>query len=206
MIKLRLFLIPIILFGLNACSSRPAVQADLTKSFDTAEQRAKKINALEQWKVQGRIAFIKGKERDSASFYWRNQPTKQQQELNLTTFLGINIFSLTSQQGTHLLEVDGKEHQTDDLASMMYSLTGLQLPVNQLRLWLFGLPAYHTDQITYAPNTALPVNLLSYHNGYRWTVSFANYQRINTLDVATKLTIRQGDLLIKMQISDWKTK
>lgn len=203
MIKLRLFLISIILLGLNACSSRPNLEQDTPAIADTVEQRTQKINALEQWKIQGRIAFIQGKERESASLYWHNNLVEQKQELNLNTFLGINIFSLKSKQGIHQLEVDGEEYQSDDLAALLYSLTGLQLPVEQLHFWLFGLPAYTNDQLTFDPITSLPTNLHSSHNSKLWTISYAGYVRKNNLDVSTKLTIRQGDLLIKMQISDW---
>lgn len=203
MIKLRLFLISITLLGINACSSRPDSNVNITTSVDTVEQRTQKIKALKQWKIQGRIAFIRGKERESASIYWRTNLQENTQELNLTTILGINVFSLASNQGSHLLEVDGKDYHSDDLGTLLYSLTGFQLPVEQLHFWLFGLKAYPDDNISYNPQNALPITLQSHHNGTHWQIHYSDYRREKSIDVPSKLTIRQGDLLIKMQLSDW---
>ena len=88
----------------------------------------------------------------------------------------------------------------DDLIS---TLTGLTLPTQALTFWLKGLPHSKKDNIVYNELTNLPSSLISQYNGKTWHISYDNYQTVNHHQLATKFTISQNDLTIRIFIKRW---
>ena len=187
---------------LSGCSSQPKEVSKQLLNQDIT-QRNQQLTALIDWQISGKIAFIQDKKRESASIQWHYQESKQKQRLDLTTYLGINVLHLQSNHNIHTIKVDGSEHQGTNLDELIFSLTGLILPTEALTYWLKGLPYQTTDQFTYSKQTQLPTTLTSRYNHDIWQISYDNYQVINKYRLATKFTIRQNNLLIKIAIKQW---
>lgn len=113
------------------------------------------------------------------------------------------MFSLSTQNGQHKLEVDGKEYQSDNLEWLLYDLTGYLLPVSQLHAWLKGVSDNEQDFIQYDARTQLPASLSSFHNNREWRVKYSHYKNLGNLPLAHRLNITQGDLTIKIMINRW---
>ncbi|GLX79961.1 hypothetical protein tinsulaeT_33010 [Thalassotalea insulae] len=193
----------ILLITITACSSlkQPSplpVDMQLTKA-----QRQQQLNNISQWQVTGKLAFITPEKRESANLFWQLNQKQKSQQLTLTSYLGINVLSLSSNNDYHTVEVDGEQYQGNDLEQLIYQLTQLNLPTQAMQYWLKGLTWSEQDQISYDANTGLPTQLLSYYNGRHWQISFDNYQLYYQLPMARKITIRQGQLTIKLLINQW---
>lgn len=202
---LRLFFIIVITIVLNGCSSMPnSISTQSTPVNNTGysiEHRKALMTDLTAWTLTGKIAFINQKNRESANVFW--QKKAQQQQLTLTTYLGIQVLSLKTNNGIHTLEVDGEEYQSSDLENLILQLTGYTLPITTLEHWLKGVEASATDTIEYAQQTNLPQKLISIHNNEQWQISYSAYKEFNGLPLATKFTIKQRDLTIRIQINKW---
>ncbi|MDO6427958.1 lipoprotein insertase outer membrane protein LolB [Thalassotalea sp. 1_MG-2023] len=203
MIKVRVLLIIAFCSFINACSSLPSEKNTTFNNLDSYQERQAKIAQLNQWKLTGKIAFLEGKKRESANIYWQYFPKTQAQQLTLTTYLGIQVFSLTSLEGLHTLTLDGKSYTDTSLSRLLDSFTGYPLPTTQLTQWLFGLAANKTDQIYFAKDKKLPSRLTTENYAFPWQVEYENYQAINSLYLAKKLTIKHQNLTIKLLISEW---
>ena len=200
--KFCLFLLFILfLHGCSLVSNQP--NNTTTVINQTLKERNQQMKALSQWQISGKIAFIQQDKRDSANLFWQHLDA-QNQRLNLTTYLGINVLKLESKNGLHTLEVDGKTYQGDDLSVLIYQLTQLPLPTKALHYWLKGLPYLQTDQITLDEKTSLPKLLTSTFNQQKWQISYQGYQTVNSHQLATKLVIKQEQLTIKININEWK--
>ncbi len=186
---------------LAGCSSKPPTLPSNAELEQSIENRAKQLKQLTQWKITGKIAFIQDKKRESASLTW--QVDTNTQKLNLNSYLGINILHLESKNGLHLIKVDGKEHTSKNLELLIYSLTGLTLPANALNYWLKGLPYLPTDKITYNEKTQLPETLTSFYNFSKWQIHYDRYQLVKEHRLATSLTLKKDNLLIKIAIKKW---
>lgn len=199
--KTTLSLLLMIIISLSGCTSTPTYEP---KEFinQNPEQRIAQLAQLQQWKVQGKIAFIE-KKRKSATLNWQvNEKTKTQQ-LNLTTYLGINVLQLDSNKNKHTIQVDGKTYQGNNLEALIYDLTGFTLPTQALSYWLKGIPYQESDSIIYQTETQLPQSLSSHYNNEIWQVNYSNYQQIDNYNLATKFSIKKDDLLIKIAINEW---
>lgn len=192
---------------LSGCATKPTVSIDEDKHSLTPEQRAQKLLNISTWKIRGKIAFIEKSDnkskRESASLTWQVNESTKTQELNLTTYLGINVLHLESLNGSHTLKVDGKEYKDSNLTYLIQSLTGIALPIKALPHWLKGLKTLEEDVIVLDPKTALPITLSSYHNGSFWQIKYSQYKQFDGINMATKFTIEKDNLLIKVVVNKW---
>ena len=196
---------------LSGCAIKPSAPLNDNIHIITSEQRTEQLLKNKKWQLKGKIAFIQlikndksnKNKRESASITWQVNEKKQTQELNLTSYLGINVLHLKSNKNQHLIKVDGKEYRSANLSQLIYSLTGLTLPTEALAFWLKSLPYNTDDEIQIDEKTQLPKNLSSYYHNAFWKINYSNYQRFNGLEMATKFTFKKDDLLIKVAVKNW---
>lgn len=202
---LCLLLIPILI--LSGCATQPKTASEDNIQVVTSEQRAKQLLHNKKWQLKGKIAFIQQTretdKRESASIIWQVNENKHTQELNLTSYLGINVLHLKSNKKQHLIKVDGKEYRGANLSNLIYSLTGLTLPTEALIFWLKGLPYSTDDKLQFDEKTQLPKNMSSYYHNTIWQINYKDYRRFNGINMATKLTIQKEGLLIKIAVKNW---
>lgn len=193
---------------LSGCSLSPTEktlnsQTTNTVSLTDKTTRNEQMLQLSAWEITGKIAFLTPKKRQSATFFWQHL-NEQEQHVNLTTFLGINLMELTSQSGLHTITVRNETYQSDDLNTLIYQLTHFQLPTEALQYWLKGLTYLPSDTIIIDTETYLPKQLTSNFNDQKWQIQYQNYQLFEQYQLATKITIKQADLTIKIVINHWE--
>lgn len=190
------------LIFLSGCSSLINNHQQITEHQNITE-RTKRLEALSDWKIKGKLGMISPKERHSLTLNWLYQGERKRQTLNLTAVLGVQIFNLESVNGMHVINVDGDSYQSPDLNALLSSLTGFTLPTQAMSFWLKGLPYLNSDKITYNEETQLPNTLTSFHNGKKWTLKYGVYQQVGQYQLATRFTIKQDDLTIKINVHQW---
>ena len=194
---------------LSGCATKPNISSTKSAELITGEQRTAALLENKQWQLQGKIAFIqkiankKKDKRESATISWQVNGEQNTQELNLTSYLGINVLHLKSKDNHHLLKVDGEEYRTTDLSHLIYSLTGLTLPTEALSFWLKGLPYQANDKVDISPATQLPTSISSRYNNTLWQINYSNYRNFDGVSMATKFTIKKNGLLIKVAVNKW---
>ncbi|PKG85771.1 outer membrane lipoprotein LolB [Colwellia sp. 75C3] len=197
-----LFSLALFTLVLSGCSTLPNKEPQQLIQ-QTSQQRITTLQQLNQWKITGKIAFFEKKSRNSATLNWQVDEENKTQQLNLTTYLGINVLQLESHSNNHNIQVDGKTYHGKNLETLIHSITGLTLPTQALTFWLKGIPYQESDNISYQKTTQLPQTLSSHYNNELWQVSYANYQQIDGYSLATKFSIRKDDLLIKIVVNEW---
>ncbi|WDE06892.1 outer membrane lipoprotein LolB [Thalassomonas viridans] len=197
--------VSLLLLWLSGCAVQQPAPSDISLTQEISE-RNQQVSALNKWKILGRIAFIQADKRESASLNWQYEQDPQdntRQRLDLTAPLGINVLHLESDNNRHVLEVDGEEYHSDDLDALIYSLTGLTLPTQALTHWLKGLAYLPQDRLSYNEVTHLPSRLTSLYNNRLWSVEYQNYQLVDGHRLATRFSITQADLNIKILVKKW---
>lgn len=190
------------LLTLSGCISTSDEQV-LTSNTQSHKQRLEQLSLIKRWQVQGKIAFIQSKSRESATMHWQVDETQRTQQLRLSTYLGINVLKVESNHNNHTVQVDGQTYQDENLKSLIYSLTGLTIPVEALASWLKAMPYHESDIITYQKQTQFPANLISDYNNEQWVITYSNFHSVSGYNLPTKLTIKKDDLRIKIAINKW---
>jgi len=200
--KAILFLVTLCTMLLSGCSNTPS-KGTQNLILQNPEQRITQLTRLQRWKIQGKIAFIERSNRSSATLTWQVDEQTKTQQLNLTSYLGINVLQLESNNNVHQVQVDGETYQGHNLEALIHSLTGFTLPAKALSFWLKGIAYQDSDNIIYQESTQLPISLTSHYNNQLWRVNYSSYQQVDNYSLATKLSIKKDDLLIKIAINDW---
>jgi len=183
-----IFLVILFSFIFSGCSSTLPTsknQAPLIKSTSMTADRATQLLAMQHWKIEGKIAFITPQEKESAGISWRINEQSGTQQLNLNSYLGINVLDLTSEQSQHTIKFDGKTYTGSNLPELIQSLTGLHLPVEALKFWLKSIPYNTADQILFDSTSHLPTKLTSLYQGELWKINYQQYllYRIHLLKI-----------------------
>jgi len=190
----------IIFIILSGCVSK---QPFFTITNQTVPQRIEQLKSIKQWKVTGKIAFLQESKRESANLTWQVDENKNKQQLDLNSYLGINVLHLESIDNQHIIDVDGKQYQGNNLDELIDSLTGMTLPTKALHSWLKSMPFQIKDTISIDQTTQLPKYLISHYNNKRWKISYKNYKMYNNIYLATKFTIETEHLTIKIALNNW---
>jgi len=201
-IKTTIALLSLCTVLLSGCSSTLTKQTQVLIK-QKPQQRIAQLAQLQQWKVQGKIAFFEKGNRNSATLTWQVDGKSKTQQLNLTSYLGINVLQLDSSGNSHEIQVDGNTYQGRDLEALIHSLTGFTLPTKALSFWLKGIPYQESDRIIYQEETQLPISLTSHYNNQRWQVNYGNYRQIDSYSLPTKFSIKKDGLSIKIAINEW---
>lgn len=204
---LRLFRLIFFVFALSSlagCSLLPeTVETNISvETATTLNARISQIQSLSTWQAAGKIAFLQSSERSSANFSWQKTDELNQQ-INLTTYLGINVMQLKSIDGLHQITVEGETYDGKHLDTLIYQLTQLNFPSEALNFWLKGLAYSASDKITYQKNGYLPQTLISEYNHQRWQVDYQKYTVVNGYQLPSQLTVKQGNFTIKIRINQW---
>jgi len=196
----RTTIFSIIFIMLSSCASK---QSSKLVNSQSIYQRTLQLQQLQYWKVNGKIAFIQDKKRESANLVWQVDVKNNNQKLNLNSYLGINVLHLESNNDQHVVEVDGKKYHSNDLDELIYSLTGMVLPTKALNFWLKGLPYLKGDVVLINKKSQLPEHLTSKYSNKIWEIDYTNYKVFNNIHLPTKLTIKTNNLTIKINVRNW---
>ena len=171
------------------------------------------LNKVEDWSVYsaslqqlttfnaaGKLGYISHKNRVSLNFHWKQN--SQGYVLRLSTFLGGNILQLTvNAQGAFLVDDKGKTHYGHSAGDLIYQLTGLVVPVDQIKDWIKGLP---TGADNYQLDAFHRVQTLN--KDQQWTARYSRYQNTDKMVLPKDILLQQmnNKTKIKIMINTWE--
>ncbi|WP_394174716.1 lipoprotein insertase outer membrane protein LolB [Thalassotalea litorea] len=172
------------------------------QSVAAQKLRQQQMTEISEWLVKGKIAFMQGSERKSANLYWRHD--QDQVMLNLTTFLGVNVLTLSSIDSGYELKIDGKRYTGEQLQPLLAGISGIQLPVDDLTYWIKGAKAKPQDALFFNSENGLPARIQARRDNQLWQIDYQAFTKVDDHYMPSKLTLKHGQLTIKLAISDWQ--
>ena len=197
-------LIPLASLLLSACTlfkpSGPATSP--TSPQWRAHEQA--VQQLEQYQTRGAFAYLSDQKKVYARFFWQ-QYTPDRYRLLLTNPLGSTELELNVQKEVvQLSDSQGKRYTSNDAEEMIRKLTGMAIPLNNLRQWMLGLPGEATD---FTLDDQYRLSKLTYQQGaLTWTVTYQDYDSDQQPPLPSRLELQQGDQRIKLKMDNWTLK
>lgn len=199
---LRLF--PLLSLLLTACTlTKPSGPATSPTSVQWREHQ-QAVQQLEQYQTRGAFAYLSDQKKVYARFFWQ-QYTPERYRLLLTNPLGSTELELNVQKSVvQLTDNQGKRYVSNDPEEMIRKLTGMAIPLHNLRQWILGLPGEASD---FTLDDQYRLNKLTYQQGdLTWTVIYQDYHTDLTPQLPSRLELQQGDQRIKLKMDNWTLK
>ena len=107
---------------------------------------------------------------------------------------------LSSSQHATLKQAGEEDVHAKSAGALTYQLFGWSFPIEQLRYWVRGVPAPHTQVSALTLDSSGLLSLLVQDG---WTLSFTHYQNTPVGPLPSKIRASSGDIRIKLIIKEW---
>ncbi|WP_016954839.1 lipoprotein insertase outer membrane protein LolB [Catenovulum agarivorans] len=166
---------------------------------------------IQSFTAEGKIAFIRGKDRESVNFYWQQQ--QQNYHISLNTFLGIQVADIegftppkrvaSKQLPAHIkIEADGETYQSNAPEQLLEQVIGWPIPINKVANWAKG---HHEGVIMsrHDDGSAKKVFVRTQFD-QEWRLEYLSYQTLGHIKLPKKVKCQYLDFTLIMQINEWK--
>ncbi|MEQ4922087.1 lipoprotein insertase outer membrane protein LolB [Proteus hauseri] len=200
--KRLLRLLPLTALLLSACNlNQINTQGSGSDNNPQWQERQQALKKISQYETRGAFAYIEQSHKVYARFYWQDR-TEENYRLLLTNPLGTTELDLNVMPGViEVTDNKGKKYYSDNPVEMIYQLTGMVIPLKNLRAWLIGLPGDATIFELDAHHLLKSVTWQAPEGD--WIVSYQAYDSTTTPNLPQRLELRQGDRLIKLKMDNW---
>jgi len=197
-------LLPLASVLLAACTTTKQQGPGQSVTSPQWQQHQQEVAKISQYETRGAFAYLSDSQKVYARFNWQ-QTAPDRYRLLLTNPLGSTELQLDAQGSVvQLVDNKGKRYVSNDAEKMISQLTGMDIPLENLRKWMMGLPGDATD---YALNDQYQLRELNYsRNGQNWKVTWQDYDSKTSPQLPSNLELREGDQRIKLRMDSWTVK
>jgi outer membrane lipoprotein LolB len=195
--------IPLLAIFLTACIFNQQLTTEkdgsITNPLWISHQQ--QLAKLTKFQTRGAFAYIGPDNKTYAKFFWQ-QYSLTNYRLLLTNPLGTTELELNvTPSVTQLMDRDGKKYVNNHPTQMIYQLTGMEIPIENLPYWLIGLPTNATS-FTLDENGLLKT--IKYRqNGETWQLNYLAYHQDSQPKLPSRIELTQGKLRIKLKMDSW---
>lgn len=194
-------IIPLVGLLLAACTLHKLEESAPDVTPLQWQQHQQRVEKISHYQTQGAFAWLSNERKVYARFNWQ-QKAPDRYRLLLTNPLGHTELQLDVQGSVvQLVDSKGKRYVGDNAQAMISQLTGMDIPLDNLRKWMMGLPG---DADDYQLNEHYQLQQLVYQrHGTRWQVNWQNYDNNITPELPEKLELRTDTQRIKLRMDSW---
>ena len=165
-----------------------AVDKDSAATKRKIEQQERALTAVENWYIQGKLAYRSGTEGGSGTFVWKR--IGDSHTINIFGGFGSNHLRITEDVDTATLaDANGARAEGKYAIELLARQTGWRLPPNKLDAWIIGAPSksYATEQ------KWSDFGYLTSFVQDQWTVRYSDYQYTSGLNVPARIQIVENE-------------
>lgn len=188
----RLAILGLALALLAGCATAPAVRTG------QAEAQRARVEALQAWSVDGKLAVRTATDAQTAQFAWRQDG--EAFDIRLSGPAGLKATRIYGMPGGVVFEQGSRRERAGSAEGLSRRLVGWPLPVDGLVYWMRGLPdpGAAIEQAEYGAD-----GLLAGLAQSGWEVRFAGYQPVDGLQLPARLEARHGDVRVTLVVKRW---
>ncbi|UBX51106.1 lipoprotein insertase outer membrane protein LolB [Providencia alcalifaciens] len=204
-------LMPLSCLLLTACVTTSQDTTKGTSSSTDAQWTAHQSQVIElrDYQTRGSFVYIGGQgtgteTKTYAKFFWQ-QYTPEKYRLLLTNPLGSRELELSVEPDlAKLTTKDGQTHMSDVPSELIYQLTGMDIPIDDLTAWLVGSPGRATEYTLDSNHLLKSVTFKI--NGETWKLDYLSYDTKTSPMLPNHMELKQGDKVIKLKMDSWTLK
>ncbi|MBV4366436.1 lipoprotein insertase outer membrane protein LolB [Erwinia sp. BNK-24-b] len=204
LMKSTMRLLPLASILLAACSVNKPQGPGASVTSPQWQQHQKAVEKITQYQTRGAFAYLSDKQKVYARFNWQ-QTAPDRYRLLLTNPLGSTELQLDAQGSVvQLVDNKGKRYTSNDAEKMISQLTGMDIPLDNLRQWMMGLPGDASD---YSLDDKYRLRTVNYsRDGQQWAVTWQGYDEKQQPALPSNMELREGEQRIKLKMDGWTVK
>lgn len=166
------------------------------------------VKSISHYQTRGNFAYLEGKNRQSARFFWE-QLNSDDFQLKLLNPLGKTVIEMNvTAELTEIIDSNGKHYQSSDPQTAIQQLAKMDIPVKNLREWMLGLPGESTNYVLNDEFLLQNVTLQDESADVIWRVEYLDYDSEIKPILPKSIEITQeanGEkrLTIKLKLNNW---
>lgn len=160
---------------------------------------ATQISDLTSWDLSGAIAARNQRKSWTASLNWLQQGAESYQ-IRLMGPLGGGTVMIEKHNGMITFRDGPKTISSKDADKLLFTQTGVRLPVSHLYYWVRGIPAPGKA----GQKHAVGHQQVSQFNQDGYNVMYSQYMKVRDLILPSKIKLEGHGVLIKLVIKRWK--
>lgn len=182
-----------------ACSSLPPADGELAQRLPLYNDRANRLEQVEAWSLEGRLAVSDDRDGGSGSFRWRNGT--QSSRMDFHGALGRGAWRLEADdRGAELVLADGTTHRAASVDALVREQLGWTVPVERLDWWVRGLAAPGDVQ----RRSLDPEGRLSALRQDGWDIEYDRYGAVGDVAMPFRMTARRQERTVKIAVKKWR--
>ncbi|MFT8210022.1 MAG: lipoprotein insertase outer membrane protein LolB [Symbiopectobacterium sp.] len=194
-------LLPLASLLLTACTLTKPSGPSATPDSPAWLQHKQQVQQLSQYQTRGAFAYLSDSKKLSANFFWQESSPQRYRLLLTNPFGGTELELRAQPDGIQITDGQGKRYTGKDAEYMLSKLTGMRIPLTNLRQWMIGLPG-DAQQFTLDEHARLNTATLA-QNGLTWEVKYLGYDGSVTPTMPNALELTQGEQRIKLKMNNW---
>jgi outer membrane lipoprotein LolB len=184
---------------LTACATRPPAGTGQVERESLYLQRLARLENVDAWALDGRLAISDEKDGGSGSFKWQRDATSSRMDFHGA--LGRGAWRLRADaNGAELDFADGTTYVGESVEMLVHEQVGWAVPVEPLRWWVRGLVAPGAVQ----QRTLDPDGTLSTLQQDGWAIEYGRYADVGDVAMPVRMTARQADRTVKIAVRKWR--
>lgn len=165
----------------------------------TAHVPAAQVSNLTSWDISGAIAARHQRQSWTAALNWLQQGAGSYQ-IRLMGPLGSGTVMIEKHNGIITFHDGPKTISSNDADHLLFTQTGVRLPVSHLYYWVRGIPAPGQS----GQEQALGNKQRSHFNQDGYSVMYSQYMNVHSLILPSKIKLEGHGVLIKLVIKRWR--
>lgn len=183
---------------LSGCASQP--QPNISRPLPAAE-REQALDAMTEFQVVAALGVKAPGENVSGTLHWQQQGAYYQ--ASMTNFLGLNVFELQTHADGATVQVNGETHQATSAGVLLDYLSGWSLPIEEMQLWLKGLPGPSSENLQRDGMGRLTSFTLTDSQSRQWQVRYSDFFP-DAKSLPRKMQLQSGETRLKLVIREWQ--
>jgi outer membrane lipoprotein LolB len=160
------------------------------------DQRLAELEHKSAWQLDGRAAVALGQQGWQASLDWRQNGTES--ELHLAGPLGVGAMLIKA--GPEGISVNGAP-PSDTVAAQLQARLGFELPLDDLRYWLLGIP----DPESPFELTRNPQDRAQFLSQAGWSIEYDEYMPSAGDVLPKRLVLSREGARVRIAVDRWGT-
>lgn len=196
----RPLFVSIFIIWLAGCSTLQR-QNDADIPVNTSE-REQQLAAMQQFSLQASIGVKTPAESISGNLRWQQQ-NNTAYSARLSNFIGISLFELTQDSSGSEILLKGERYRAVDTSTLLLQLSGWSMPLQDMPLWLRGLPGSNGRDVQRDELGRIVSFNLTDSTGIIWQLEYQRFFSDN-LALPKRILLSSSDSQITVVIRSWQ--